>query len=67
MVDDADEMVTDADVDVLARIVALVIPRGDIEGLVAALSQQVAALRELDRLDLMDFEPATVFDPRWRD
>lgn len=65
--DDDAEIVTEADVEVLARIVALAIPRGDVEGLVAALSQQVAALGELDRLDLMDFEPATVFDPRWRD
>lgn len=67
MGEDADLRISREDVDVLAQIAALSISSGDVEGLIAALTLQVSALRRLDQLDLMDIEPAITFDPRWRD
>ncbi len=52
-------------VEQLARAVGVRLLPEDIEPLAVALSNQLAAIRLLARLDLQGVDPAPSFDPRW--
>ena len=51
----------------LAQLVRMPMPREDVHALAAALTGQLAAIEQIDRLDLEDIQPALGFDPRWDD
>ncbi|MDQ6949928.1 MAG: hypothetical protein M3256_27685 [Actinomycetota bacterium] len=52
-------------VELLARLAGFAVPPEDIAPLAAALSDQLASIELLDRMDLTDVNPALEFDPRW--
>jgi hypothetical protein len=51
----------------LAELFDLALPAEDIEPLSVALADQLAAIRILDQMDLLDINPVLEFDPRWDD
>lgn len=53
--------------DMLARLVRLTLPEEDIEPLAAALRDQLAAVEDLETLDLADTNPASTFEAGWHD
>jgi hypothetical protein len=52
-------------VDALAQIAGLTVPEEDREILVGVFTNQLAAARLVESLDLGDVEPIVTFDPRW--
>jgi hypothetical protein len=52
-------------VESLARLVGLTIPPEDVAPLARALTDQLASIDLLDRLDLAGVDPVLDFDPRW--
>lgn len=54
-------------VELLARLVGLTIPPDDAAPLARALTDQLASIALLDRLDLAQVDPVLDFDPRWHD
>jgi Asp-tRNA(Asn)/Glu-tRNA(Gln) amidotransferase C subunit len=61
----ADE-VDAATVRTLADVAGIKVPEEDVEPLVGALRNHLKGMEVLDRLDLEEFDPIVVFDPRWR-
>ncbi len=49
----------------LARVAGISVPDEDIEPLVAALRNHLRGMDVLDELDLEEYDPIVVFDPRW--
>ena len=54
-------------VELLARLVGLTIPPDDAAPLARALTDQLASVALLERLDLAQVDPVLDFDPRWHD
>jgi hypothetical protein len=54
-------------VEALARLFGLAVPAGDLEEVALALRDQLAAVEQLDKLDLTDASPCFAFDPHWHD
>lgn len=50
----------------LADVAGIKVPEEDVEPLVGALRNHLKGMEVLDRLDLEEFDPIVVFDPRWR-
>lgn len=49
----------------LAGVAGIAIPEEDMEALIRALRNHMAAMASLDELDLDDCDPIVTFDPRW--
>ena len=57
----------DADVvRALAGVAGISVPEEDVEPLVKALRNHLKGMEVLDTLDLDDYDPIVIFDPRWR-
>lgn len=57
----------DADVvRALAGVAGISVPEEDVEPLVKALRNHLKGMEALDTLDLDDYDPIVIFDPRWR-
>lgn len=54
-------------IDVLARAAGLIVPPEDREALAEALTDQLASIAAIERLDLSRVDPILRFDPRWPD
>ncbi|MGH2347385.1 MAG: hypothetical protein ACRDG4_19330 [Chloroflexota bacterium] len=54
-------------VETLSRLVGLTLPAEDVAPLAAALTDQLASIALLDRLNLEGVDPIEAFDPRWDD
>lgn len=54
-------------VETLSRLVGLSLPAEDVAPLAAALTDQLASIALLDRLNLEGVDPIEAFDPRWDD
>ncbi len=54
-------------VEVLARVAGLTVPETDREALAEALTDQLASLAAIERLDLSNVDPILQLDPRWPD
>jgi hypothetical protein len=52
-------------VDALAQIAGFAVPDEDRETLTGVFTNQLAAARLLEALDVGDVEPIVSFDPRW--
>jgi hypothetical protein len=55
-----------ATVELLATLAGFAVPPTDLPTLAAALTEQLASIERLDRLNLEDVSPVLDFDPRWR-
>jgi Asp-tRNA(Asn)/Glu-tRNA(Gln) amidotransferase C subunit len=62
----ADRLSTET-VELLARAVGLSVPEEDREELAEALTDQLASLAAIERLDLSNVDPVLQLDPRWPD
>ena len=54
-------------VQTMANLAGLSIPADDLPALAAALTDQLASIAALNRLDLANVNPAAAYDPRWHD
>ena len=61
------QQVSPETLEILGRLVGLSIPPEDVVPLTAALSDQLASIDLLGRLDLTNVDPILKFDPRWHD
>ena len=50
----------------LAGVAGISLPEEDVEPLVGALRNHLKGMEVLDKLDLEESDPITIFDPRWK-
>jgi hypothetical protein len=61
------ERLSTGTVELLAGVVGLTVPEEDREELAEALTDQLASLASIERLDLSHVDPILQLDPRWSD